>query len=119
MATTTRTLPIADLDFPTVTVCPPKGSHTALNYDLMKADDESLSDMDRESLKNYVTSIMIESSHQDFMRTMLATANPTNMDQIYKGFISIPRQNSDTGFEMRMWNYNGSLQTPWFEENYN
>ena len=36
IATSTSIQPIADLDFPTITVCPPKGSNTALNYDLTR-----------------------------------------------------------------------------------
>jgi hypothetical protein len=51
VATSITTHPITDLDFPTVTVCPPKGSHTALNYDLMKANDTSLMMKHRENLK--------------------------------------------------------------------
>ena len=36
IATSTSIQPIADLDFPTITVCPQKGSNTALNYDLTR-----------------------------------------------------------------------------------
>ena len=49
VAASITTHPIADLDFPTVTVCPPKGSHTTLNYDLMKANDTSLTKEDRDN----------------------------------------------------------------------
>ena len=34
IATSISTHPISELDFPTVTVCPPEGPNTALNYDL-------------------------------------------------------------------------------------
>ena len=34
VATTIHTVPIEELPFPKVTVCPPKGSNTALNPDL-------------------------------------------------------------------------------------
>ena len=37
--TTIRTLPIQEVRFPKVTVCPPKNTFTNLNYDLMKAPD--------------------------------------------------------------------------------
>ena len=59
------------MDFPTVTVCPPKGSQTALNYDLMSS-----------------------------------------------GLQSIPKQDQDAGFEVRMWNNSGRYQTPGFGEKY-
>ena len=51
ISTSISTHPIADLDLPTVTVCPPKGSRTALYYDLMKADNNSLTEENREELK--------------------------------------------------------------------
>ena len=36
VSTTITTHPITELDFPTVTVCPPRGSNTALNHLLEK-----------------------------------------------------------------------------------
>ena len=45
---TITTHPVADLEFPTVTVCPPKGSNTALNYDLIRARNVSFTDDKRE-----------------------------------------------------------------------
>ena len=52
IATSISTHPIAELDFPTVTVCPPRGSHTALNYDLMKATNDSMTETEKELLVN-------------------------------------------------------------------
>ena len=50
VVTSVRTHPIDDLDFPTVTVCPPLGSNTALNFDLMRADNNSLTQEMRKNL---------------------------------------------------------------------
>ena len=61
VSTTITTHALSDLPFPTVTVCPPKGSNTALNYDLMKANNDSLTDEDRENLK--MTISMLEQEH--------------------------------------------------------
>ena len=117
VATSISTHPIADLDFPTVTVCPPKGSHTTLNYDLMKANDTSLTKEDRDNLKNETDKIFLESSHQKYIRTMVAVANQENMKQIFGGFLSVPRPYAgNIGFDIRMWDNNGSWHTPWFGE---
>ena len=116
-STTITTHPIDDLDFPTVTVCPPKGSHSALNYDVMKADKNSLLKKDRKNLKTEINKIFIEAPHQEYIRTMVAVANPENMKQIFEGFQSVPRSDpGDRGFEVRMWSNNGSWHTPWFGE---
>ena len=119
MATSITTHPIADLDFPTVTVCPPKGSHTALNYDLMKAEDNSLTIEVRENLKKETTKLFIESPTTEYVRTMVATTNPENIKQTFLGFHSVPRSYGEKkGFEVRMWSNNGSWHTPWFREGY-
>merc|ERR1711923_207682 len=40
--TTIETLPITEIIFPKVTVCPPKNSYTDLNYDLMMTENMTL-----------------------------------------------------------------------------
>ena len=47
ITTTITTHPLDDLDFPVVTVCPPEGLNTALNFDLMKLRNVSFSEEDR------------------------------------------------------------------------
>ena len=42
--TTVETLPISELKFPKVTVCPPRNTYTDLNYDLMLAENVSLTE---------------------------------------------------------------------------
>ena len=39
--TTEETLPITDIIFPKVTVCPPKNTYTDLNYDLMMTENNA------------------------------------------------------------------------------
>ena len=118
VATTITTLPIADLDFPTVTVCPPKDSNTALNYDLMKADNDSLTEQDRENLKNVLYNIIIEPTHQEYIRLMKATVNPGNIGKTLEGYHKFPKQSPEGMVEPSMSNNYGEIQTPWFEESY-
>ena len=40
ITTNVETLPISEVVFPKVTICPPEGSNTALNYDTMMTDDQ-------------------------------------------------------------------------------
>ena len=42
--TTVQTLPITELSFPKVTVCPPKNTFTNLNYDLLMAENMTIED---------------------------------------------------------------------------
>ena len=50
VSTTITTHPITELDFPTVTVCPPRGSNTALNHLLEKVKDVNFNEEERQEL---------------------------------------------------------------------
>ena len=67
-SSTISTHPISDLDFPKLTVCPPKGSHTALNYDLIKAEEGSLSQFDKQTLANLTRQVFITDPHNEFIK---------------------------------------------------
>ena len=115
VATTVSTHAIDKLDFPIVTVCPPKGSNTALNYDLIKADNNSLSKKQRKELKHFINKILIEPSHLDNLRKVVAISNPSNLKQVFNGSQSFPKEYlGSTGFEVRMWSDNGTWHTPDF-----
>ena len=50
---------------------------------------------------------------------MLATSNIGNMDQVHQGFHSLPSPyNHVNGFEIKMWNMNGTITTPWYQEDF-
>ena len=74
VATSITTRPISDLDFPIVTICPPKGSNTALYHDLVKAGNGSLSEKDRSALKESAFKIFMERSHREYAKMMLAVS---------------------------------------------
>ena len=119
VSTSITTNPIADLDFPTVTVCPPRTTHTALNYDLMRADNKSLSDEDRVSLKTQIFEILTQPSHEEYIKTMVAAANKENLNEVFKGYQSVPEPFiGKSGFRSEVWSTNGSWHTPWFQEEY-
>ena len=119
ITTSITTHPIDDLDFPHVTICPPRDSNTALYHDLAKAGNGTLSDKNRETLKKAAYEILMEQSHKEFVKNMLPTSNMGNMNQVLQGFHSLPEPfNHENGFEIKMWNTNGTITTPWFGEDY-
>ena len=85
----------------------------------MKSGNDSLSEKDTEDLKDRVDTIIMKPSHNDFIRTMLAVVNQNNLRSMYQGFQSTPKSDQDAGLVTRMWNKSGTLQTPWFQEEYN
>ena len=117
VSTSITTLPISDLDFPTVTVCPPKDSHTALNYDLMKADNNSLTEQDRGRLKDVVKEILVLSLMDD-VQEMQANLNKESAVQMLKGYQTLPKAYGLGKFEITLLGESGSHRTPGFGESY-
>ena len=58
--TTDETLPISEITFPKVTVCPPKNTFTDLNYNLMMAENFTLTDEMRDELVAYSKKVIDE-----------------------------------------------------------
>ena len=58
--TTIETLPISEIKFPKVIVCPPKNTFTDLNYDLMMTENVTLTDEMRDEMFNYAVQVLIE-----------------------------------------------------------
>ena len=56
VSTSIHTMPITTAPFPRVTVCPPLGSNTALNYDLLLLSNVTLSKEDRQWLEEVIVS---------------------------------------------------------------
>ena len=61
ISTSVSVLPITQITFPNLTVCPPRGTFTSLNYDLVRSAD--LSEEDREELVDFV----VEFYHRKMM----------------------------------------------------
>ena len=118
ISTSSSTRPIKDLEFPTVTVCPPWGSNTALNYDLMKAENQSLSEKDREDLKEDLYQMFLQSPHKNHVSSMQALVGPNNVDLVYQGFQSLPQPYGQNGFEILARGIEGTIGTPGYEGSY-
>ncbi len=60
--TTIETLPISEITFPKVTVCPPKNTFTDLNYDLMMTENITLTEEMRDEMFKYVLDVINDNS---------------------------------------------------------
>ena len=63
--TTTKTLPMTEIKFPKVTVCPPKNTLTDLNYDLMIAENALLTNETKKELYENITEWIDENVYMD------------------------------------------------------
>ena len=119
IATSITTHPIEDLHFPKVTICPPRDSDTALYHDLVKLGNGTLSEEDRQTLKDAAKRLFLEEAHMEYVMKMTSSSHMGNRDQILQGYHSLLKPlNSTNAFEIRMWNSNGTITTPWYGGDY-
>ena len=112
VSTSVSSHPIEKLVFPNVTVCPPKGFNTALNYDLMKTKNISLSSTTRKELVDEAKNALLNDSYVDFNKLMVAVANPHNLRKMYDKLQSLPQPYGNDGFEVRMWSPSHTVPKP-------
>ena len=76
-----QVLPISAVKLPGITVCPPKGSHTGLNYDLIRARNITLDYKDRQEMINYAVDQIIDKEaevYKDYLERFLEKERPRN-----------------------------------------
>ena len=110
-STATTTHPISELNFPMVTICPPKGTNTAINNGLMKAR-EPLTEEQTNRLKNATKKIFIEEPFIDFSNFLVSIANTENIRKMCEASQSIPKPMPSSGLEIRTNALNGTLASP-------
>ena len=81
VSTTIETLPITELDFPNVIVCPPRGSYTSLIPDLVMARNITLDPERRRELSDSVPGAVIGSDDEQvqFYRKMFEDFSAENI----------------------------------------
>ena len=113
--TSISTHPLSELDFPKVTVCPPKGSNTALNYDLMRVSNVTLTQDDRERLSQRAQDIFLTEPHIKYVDKMGAIINLHNYRNVYEGYQSFPVYGEATYLSA----LHGSISSPRFRQGHN
>ena len=114
VSTSISTLSISDLEFPNVTVCPPKGSNTALNYDLMKADNHLMTEQQKKTLSQDAHYVFVEAPFHEYFDSMLSQVNPENIENLVRGYQKAPKVTDGNVTETLFCSINGTFHTPWF-----
>ena len=65
ITTTIETLPIEQVEFPKISVCPPKNTFTNLNYDLMRVENMTYNDTQRLEMSQYITQPIYDANFAD------------------------------------------------------
>ena len=120
ITTTIETLPIDKVKLPKITICPPKGSYTNLNYDVMIADD--ISSLSNESQKEILNQFLMEMHQLDFEKAYsLLFKGPDQFLNWYKGLSLVEYQSFSYSNTRQIFSTsasNGTIQTPHFREDF-
>ena len=122
ISTTIETRPITEIDFPNVTVCPPRNSFTSLNPDLVRSRKMIFDEEKRKELSNYVLDAVFEANYnakyQEFLEFSQSEGEflnwytgITNVTLPYKGF---PHKK----YKLETASLNGSVSTPYFRKSF-
>ena len=131
ISTNVDTLPISELKFPKVTVCPPKNSFTNLNYDLEIIGNKSVNG----DLRDELIKFAFDEVHDPYFRSMMANLSLFHEENRfynwYHGYTKINCpwyvvDNSEPFFSQFYLYYNffttlpsGSFSTPFFGSKFN
>ena len=116
MSTTITTHPITELQFPTVTVCPPRGSNTALNHLLEKVKDVNYTEEERQELLAIADEVFIEIPNKEHAGQMADLVSDDHMRSIVHGLGRMPEVDSEGMITLVSFKPEGNFETPGFSD---
>ena len=87
--TTISTLPITDLRFPKLTVCPPKDTFTNLNFDLLLTKNLTINNDTRSMFADYAFELLHDSFYSEIKENLSIINNDDRYFNWYHGYTEI------------------------------
>ena len=119
IATSIETFPIMKASFPRVTVCPPAGSNTAFNIDLVNAGKDTLDKNTRKELVELAEEWMQDKEFKEIFQMEGAFKEKGKYRNWYESFTNVflPKARSPNKIHQARFIISatsGSMSTPWF-----
>ena len=89
VSTTLETVPISEIPFPNVTVCPPKKSGLGLNYDIVQAEKVQIKNETRNELFQIAIEVIGDAEHVEIMSNLSKVKEQNKYLNWYLGFTKI------------------------------
>ena len=115
--TTIETLPINEITFPKVTVCPPKNTFTDLNYDLKITENMTLNNDTRIELANYAMELLYDQLHINMLRNVSKLEEKDRYHNWYHGYTQVKLGAGDI-YNLMTVASSGSISTKHFGEEF-
>ena len=119
--TTISTLPITDLRFPKVTVCPPKDTFTNLNFDLLLTKNLTLNNDTRSMFADYAFELLHDSFYSEVIQNVSIISDEDRYYNWYHGFtrLDLPFW-QDTQLEYPVYTAaaSGAISTKYFQRKF-
>ena len=113
VSTTITTHPITDLEFPAVTVCPPRKSNTAVNHLLTKINDANFTDLERQDLRNSLKQVFLQMPSEKYASQVTELLSAENFSSILNGHSEMPEEvDNQRLIVVRSSEFEGSFRTP-------
>ena len=121
ISTSIEVLPITEMTFPNVTVCPPRDSLTLLNYDLQRAADVNVSREEREELSKYISELFLEEGYEAMLTDVKVFYERDRFRHWYEGVSQISLSywhniDKQKYFNFKTYATSGEIATPYYGE---
>ena len=124
ISTTIETLPISQITFPNVTVCPPKESFLNLNYDLKQSEKVKLDNHKKEKLVVDSLNILQKHYYNEIMKNLSKVVDYDRYYNWYHGYTRLKfpyfkRTSDQLRFDVSTSATSGNMSTQYFAEKFN
>ena len=119
ISTTTETLPISQITFPNVTVCPPRNSFLNLNYDIMLSQNKTLDNKARKELFDYSLDVINDEFYEEIMANLSKVEDPDRFYNWYHGYATVEypfyiKEDNQLNYMMYTSATSGNISTQYF-----
>ena len=125
ITTTTEILPISQITFPKVTVCPPKDTYTDLNIVLDMMNNMTLDNYTINNISKFAVDLIIDNLNDTIIRNLSLFKEEMQFYNWYYGytelrlpFISSPWYDNDIAYVINTYATTGSITTQYFGEKF-
>ena len=118
--TTEDTIPINEIPFPKVTVCPPKHTYTDLNFDLLNTENMTIDNKTRSELISYSLALLYDQLHNNMMKNLSILKDEKRYYNWYHGYtrIMLPSYTNTFRYDVYTSATSGHISTQHFGEKF-